>query len=321
VPAFPTPICNKADLDNARDEISKKVMADTYRHCHVCLTQEKHQYAESHRLMSFNRIPESANYGDVYTLETQIDTLCNAACSICGPHYSSLWEKQNNPASKIYDYKTEFDTILSLDIFNKLTRVTLLGGEPLVSDNSIRLLNNIPDPGNVIVRVVTNGSVPLTAKIFEILNKFQVHIVASIDGMGEQFEYIRWPLKWSKVSNNLIDYSANGFKMTVNYTVNPMNIINFPQFYNWLQQINPSINIRSNVCHGIWGTDGTPQILRKYVNDSYGVNHQLTKLLNSVPEVPGKFEKLIENMEMLDQKRNLSYKETFTDALKIINNR
>ena len=323
-----TPIEHKIQLSSVRRQFTRNVLADTEKNCHECLSREKNNYAGSHRQFANSSIPEDATDGDMYHISVQLDLTCNAACVICGPHFSSLWQKQNNPNTKLKDYSLQYQKLISLTNFDKLTCLDFLGGEPLLSEHNVDFLKHVTTPSNVEVCYHTNGSIFPTTELIDIWSTFKnVDLSFSIDGMHEQFDYIRWPLSWKKVERNMLDYDSilkDKLGFYINYTANPMNIFYFKDLEtwhskrSWPNRSNGFSGMQISPCFGTWGIDATPLRLRKHIEDKFGTDHVLTGLLKSHPEVPGKFQKLVENMEMLDQKRNVSYKDTFSEVLKII---
>lgn len=76
---------------------------------------------------------------------------CNLRCSWCDTTYS--WNKENTSevltAEEIYKYIKE----------NKVTNVTLTGGEPLIQKNIHELLELLNSDDNLKVHIETNGAV------------------------------------------------------------------------------------------------------------------------------------------------------------------
>jgi len=317
------PITDKDSVDTSLKEIESTIMSDTKKHCRECIDRDNLGYNASHRKQSFDLIPDAAVDGDLYWLQLQVDTTCNAACVMCGPHFSSLWKKQINKNYKLEDYTDLYDKIIATHDFSKLKMISFMGGEPLLSDQNLRIIENVTHPSEVKVIYITNGSVSIDDYLIDIWSKFKrVDIVVSIDGTEDQYDYIRWPLKWSKISDNIskiLDDTKDNPNIRINstFTANPMNIFYFDKLENWANSLN--LNLSINVCHHpAWGLDGTPAIGRSYIEKTYGSDHKLTKMVMSLSEVPNKFDSLIKNMELLDSQRNLSYKKTFNDALSIL---
>ena len=73
---------------------------------------------------------------------------------------------------------------------------------------------------------VTNGSFSLNARQKEILAKFKnLNFCFSIDGVGPVFEYLRWPLKWVDIENNISWCQANNVEFSVSYTLSNINLL------------------------------------------------------------------------------------------------
>ena len=69
----------------------------------------------------------------------------------------------------------------------------------------------------------TNGTI---YKNIDVLKKFKkVTINISVDGICEQFEYLRYPAKWSKVYKNIQKFfKEEDFNLTFVLTVSSINI-------------------------------------------------------------------------------------------------
>lgn len=322
VPVSRIPIKNKIDLLEARHQIITHVRSDTENSCRECLGREKNGFNQSQRISANMLIPENARFGDPYSLTVQIDTTCNAACVTCGPHFSSLWQKQENPSAKLKDYTKQYQDIIASVDFNKLKRIIFLGGEPLLGLHNITLLKQIKNPEDVTVTYTTNGSVFPDDELIEQWKRFKyVNMVFSIDGTDEQFEYIRWPLSWEKVNENIkrfVELSKTvNFKFMINSTINPLNIYYFDKLEKWSSQY-PIENVMTSACYGAWGIEATPLKMREHIKDKFGSDHKLVQLLNSYPDESWKLESLLNNAQSIDEKRNLSHRHVFADALKIM---
>ena len=163
-----------------------------------------------------------------------MDFECNAACITCGPQLSTLWSKElkkvniaHAPTESI-KLKQIFELLNQLDL-SQVGRIKFFGGEPLVNDIHLEILKKFPNPSDIDVWYTTNASVYPKQKVLDIWSKFKlVYFEASIDGIGEQFNYIRWPLKWDKVQNNLLrlkEEAPSNVLFRINHTVNPLNVL------------------------------------------------------------------------------------------------
>jgi len=324
-------IANSSDLAFIRKTVTVEVLSNKDKFCKECINREQYGYSHSFRQRSNEFIPINAIPNKIYVLTLQIDTTCNAACVMCSSSFSSLWAKQIDPKYKLKDFSSEYKNLKSLEDWSQLTRLTLVGGEPFLSKNNLDFIKSLPFPENVVISFNTNGSIVPDDEWAQALSKFKQLIISfSIDGINDQFDYIRWPLQWSKVSQNIVEILKNYKKYNkdliwgINITINPMNIIQVPDIIEHFNNIAESVGVRSpknskSICYGTWGLDATPKGIRDFVKNSIDKKYELSNLLESQPEVIDKFDNLILNMKELDKLRNLSYEQTFSDSFKIIN--
>jgi molybdenum cofactor biosynthesis enzyme MoaA len=297
-------------------------MANNKKDCNECHQREKTGFRESGRQLGLRYIPEHAVDGDPYILEFQIDTKCNAACSICGPHFSDLWQKQLG-IDNLKNNVDQFDQLLSTINFDKVTLIKFFGGEPLLTDTHLNILQLIKHPKNTELLYSTNGSIFPSDEVIDIWKKFkEVRLSFSIDAIEKQFEYVRWPLKWSRVESNLISVAKSlpNIKVGIHCTINPMTVFYIRNLMSWLENIQQTENISLyhsfSPCFGTWGIDAIPKTLSKELFEIYPDTHSVIGILKSFPPAPDKYKKLIKNMDGLDNTRQLNWRETFSDVVK-----
>jgi sulfatase maturation enzyme AslB (radical SAM superfamily) len=154
-------------------------------------------------------------------LDLTFDVSCNLACRTCGPESSTFWQKHlkdNNlpfattsPISKA----TEMIAILkTLDLTN-LEMIVFCGGETLMGDGYWQVADAIADmvphaKEKLTISFQTNGTQSIKEKYFNIIEKFhlmKLHI--SLDGVGDRFNYLRWPATWEQVTDNIFNLREN----------------------------------------------------------------------------------------------------------------
>jgi len=327
VPAS-NPIYSADQLNQVRIDTTKKVLANKEQYCHDCINRESRGFNTSIRNHSFKCIPEDAEDGEIIDLSIQIDTTCNAACVMCGPHFSSLWQKEANPKAILFDASDKYKNLIDILDLSKVKYLRFFGGEPLVNDNHLIMLNAIQHPEQVNLLYFTNGSIFPNQETIQAWNKFnKVFIKISIDAIDDRFHYIRWPLKWNKVENNVyeickLDCVAS---VIITSTINPMNILYFDELESWFTNLKTKFlkvnTLDTSICYGTWGLDAIPQQLREQVIKKYGNDHRIAKMLDSILTVDStKWNKLVAEMLRLDLQRNLSYTEIFPEVISIVNN-
>ena len=107
-----------------------------------------------------------------------------------------------------------------MDLIHQLKIIKLLGGEPVIQPEVIKILNNIDNHARI--QITTNGYNFNNNFIKSIKNK-NVHFYISLDGIEEVYEYIRYPGKWYVVNQNIIFLLENNYPVTLKFVV---------QFYN-----------------------------------------------------------------------------------------
>lgn len=141
---------------------------------------------------------------------------CNQACITCGHSLSSSWydlmQKLNIPSNSPKFIEPRDDKIayqLIDDNLDSITNIYFAGGEPMLSKYHWYTLEKLIELGRakeIDLVYSTNCSV-LTYKNKDVLEYWKqfktVMIMASIDEVGDRFNYIRWPAKWDSVSQNL----------------------------------------------------------------------------------------------------------------------
>lgn len=180
---------------------------------------------------------------------------CNSACVTCGSISSSFWNTVERRIDKTIPIKKysfiDVEQIKTQVDFKNLKILSLLGGEPLLEKNNFLFLQHLIDVGNtdVFVTVITNGSVRLSEKHVLMFSAFpNLNFCISIDGVGPVFEYLRWPLKWSNLVENLDQYRSITKNVSVSYTISNLNILYHSKTIAWFRENNLAWN--HNVVYG-----------------------------------------------------------------------
>lgn len=79
---------------------------------------------------------------------------CNLDCSYC----DTSWANKSETPYSLMTLNAIYEYIKSTDIKN----ITLTGGEPLLQENILELLEMLSKDSNINVEIETNGSVPIT---------------------------------------------------------------------------------------------------------------------------------------------------------------
>lgn len=261
--------------------------------CNKCRTEEKYNN-RSQRITSLNVIPQATPASQLTWLDIQGDITCNGGCLSCGPAWSSFWQaeqarfkgipvqSQNLDTKKVADY-----IFSNLDVSN-LRILQFLGGEPFLSSFDQHSIEWIPNPDLCILKYTTNASIWPGKQRLELWKKFKsVNINFSIDGTGDLFEYLRYPLKWNTVDSNvrrLVESADSNYTFSINHTMSPANLLRFDEFDAWVNDVFPQRpRIHIHTAFGIAGVQNAPIELRQKVFEKYGPNHVVNQMLKAYP--------------------------------------
>ena len=153
----------------------------------------------------------------LYYLDYRPSNLCNLACKICSPEYSTklidphleLGTINKDQAARMSKYsknRVSFETVL-----NNLDDVDFFyfaGGEPLITDDHWGLMDQLVKREQFDVKIKYNTNLTrLSYKDYHVRDywkKFKkVNIAASLDGYGTGFEHMRTGGKWKDIVDNL----------------------------------------------------------------------------------------------------------------------
>lgn len=284
------------------------------------------------RLGSFRKVPEDVDNGVCVALELSFDRKCNAACLSCGSYCSTTWSKyefkhqlinyktDNNPADKL------LNQLVSAVPMDQLREVFILGGEPLYSDLNVQFLQHLnavhPDLTKVRLYYQSNGSIFPSAEVLSLISKFgRIDFGLSIDGIGERFNYLRWPLKWNRVEQNVRKLlEISNAKFYVNATVSPLNLLYIDEIINWYdstipveRRIWPDRSIRVNRSTGKLDLNCSSNELKAQAVDHYGNDHVISHVLSGINEL-GNYRQMFDYIETHDVIRKLDWRKTFPEV-------
>jgi hypothetical protein len=206
---------NKPEIIQLQKDLSNGIKHPGCRRC----WQEEDAGHESKRIRDNKKY--TGNEQGLVFFDMALGNQCNIRCRTCGPHASSQWIKEafSTKYFKIaseeeylkevrkFSKSYEDDSPFWNDLEQRLEGIRILefyGGEPLLSKKMWRILEICVEKGyakNIEVHYATNGT--LWPKQVELWKHFKhVDLAFSIDGLGEQFEYLRYMAQWSVFMEN-----------------------------------------------------------------------------------------------------------------------
>lgn len=324
-------IFDAEEIQNHTERLAN--ITDWIPECNYCHTLEN-SGVESPRLF-WDKHPlfqNLDNNNDVVKIDLQLDNDCNAACLMCSGWNSSTWQQYNKKTIKNITSQFESNSTVTERIeavkkiidFSKVKQLHLFGGEPLRTNTHLKILKLIDTPELISLVYVTNGSEFPEDSTIELWKKFKhVFINISIDGIDEHFNYLRWPLQWNQVKENLLKYAnldTDNFTINITFTATPFNIHYQDTYINWSLDFFKDTNLNGSnfftnpsPVGGIINMECVPENLQTIIKKKYSVDSKISKILR--PFNPAKYKEFINYVELHDGYRKLSWRETFPEIV------
>jgi organic radical activating enzyme len=237
-------------------------------------------------------------------LEVYFNNTCNLGCLYCSSSLSSVIASENhvhgdfkqggvwlkNKSSHFKDLLPHFWQWFS-ENFSTISRLHILGGEPLYQKEFEKLLDMIdqyPNP-DCELNIVTNLAIPnerlrhFVAKFKSLLSQRKlkrIDITCSIDCWGPQQEYVRWPLdlvKWEQNFNYLLLHKY--LYLNINQTISALTIKTMPALLEKLAEWRKDRKIG----HWFSEVDPGPDYLKPYILGGKIFQQDFVKILSLMP--------------------------------------
>lgn len=165
--------------------------------------------------------------------------ICNLACVTCGPSASSRWKHECGlPIPK--GNPVDLDLGILEDAKN-LKSIVIGGGEPVLNFSTETFLKNANPEQDILVHF--NGTVLPGPDFLTASSRFEnIRYCFSLDGVGDRFEYLRWPARWSQVVKNilfLVDTAPDNIQFSVNTTISQLNKLYYTEVVDWVTEYIP----------------------------------------------------------------------------------
>jgi uncharacterized Fe-S cluster-containing radical SAM superfamily protein len=171
--------------------------------CDGC--QEKNWY--SNFLDQGLTVNASDNF-TIKSIDARWGVTCQLSCMYCDAHSSSTWSQLKSKIISIKSlriHNNNIDKIFDLIKSNQhqIERVSMLGGEPLLLKENLRLLDNINK--NTGIEIFTNLNIDIeNNEIYQrLVNRTNVNWYISMETIGQRFEFVRRGADWNKQLENL----------------------------------------------------------------------------------------------------------------------
>jgi MoaA/NifB/PqqE/SkfB family radical SAM enzyme len=311
--------------------------------CSYCWEQENQNIISKRQLdrkYTFKEIKINTNDPTLSFLNITFGNSCNLACVTCNSYYSSTWTNEAKkmaehlPNIKIYKhnnfYKTTNYTDIIDDLSNTITHVEIVGGEPFLAGKPqhIKFLEQLIEKNKNFKLVYTTNVTEFPDDIFWDLwkNFKEVLIRLSVDGIENQFEYVRWPAEWSVVANNIKLYQDkqqeyDNLKLKVMCVNSIFTVYYLPEFLIWCLKNNLDRPFLETLHYPeILDIKNLPTEIKNKITEklsSYNLN-EVVQYMNRESNNKHLFNDTIKFIQGIDETRKLSFDKTFSEFSQLL---
>jgi MoaA/NifB/PqqE/SkfB family radical SAM enzyme len=271
-------------------------------------------------------------------LDYSVGNLCNLKCVICGPKNSTQWipdYQKIHPEKSIKQFQYQKLNQIKIESTEALNSVKTVhfhgGGEPLLSDSHVQLLEKIQQTqGLSQVRVFynTNGTQRVSDKILKLWEQCKlIELYFSIDDVEDRFDYQRTGADWNRVVDNLKWYTDNmphNHMFNINCVWGYLNLFYLDRLVEWHQD-NFSCNRYGDPTHlifqkaiGKYAINHVSQSLHDMLKLKFQNYPQLTELIATLAISEQSHAEFWKSIEQLDQVRNTQYSKVSSEWSKLI---
>ena len=353
-------IGKKSIQDNFNNSIAKDIRKNLEKGvrdsaCDLCWQEEdagrrSKRQRDNERYLNEIQWHKREPFVGLAKFELNLGNNCNIKCRTCHPSISSTWMKEaheldhsNIPYKqyandmKKYHQQYDEDSPFWEDLANNLETIKqfdFYGGEPFLSKKMWEILRICVDKGyskDIELHYNTNGT-NWPSAIEELWPHFKaINLSFSIDGVGEQFEYMRFPASWETVTVNMQrarEYKEKYNNISISWciTLSTINIYNLPDVVEEYYKNYSDFGVYLNLVHGPihFNISKLPEKLKQIVIDKLetipekyqSIRYQLPGIIGFIQN--GKYDEsvwnsFLETIKKHDAYRNQEFFKTFSE--------
>lgn len=262
---------------------------------------------------------------ELQSIDYNVSPICNARCIICSSQFSSAWAQEDEKFGTVLRDERKFVRVRTNSVdqdldLSKVHKIYFNGGEPLLSNDPCRMLHRIKQAkgtlANIAVSLNTNGSIFPDKEIIALWHECsEIQINFSIDACGKEFDYIRFPLDWSLVVDNMSNIMALNLprlRVAVATVVGIHNFLEVPVLHDWIESLNKTHDISWHL-HPALGTFGLNNIsddlkLRVKSTPCMTTKKPLVNSFVDDPRDPQPHQDWLDWLQILDQRRGQDWR-------------
>jgi hypothetical protein len=321
-----TPCCLLENNANIHEIRNKMLQQQRPSECSACWKLEdqniksdrqyKNEAFDFYLNKDINFIEEDCKKG-IYSkqiIKIYTSNLCNSTCITCSPELSSAWASLKK--IKVKKAKLPDNRLNAILNYQTIKMLSFVGGEPLYEQKNFEILEQLINSGNTgcFISIVTNGSVRLTNYQIDILKNFtNLNICLSIDGINSKFEYLRYPLEWKILLENIEIFKSITDNLSVSYTISNLNLIYYDETVNWFNKQNLLYNHNVVDNPSYFSINSLPEHIKLSLS-----TRAKSLLRNHLPIDDLRFSSMINEIKLQDKLKKISIKDYMPEMYKII---
>lgn len=297
--------------------------------CGSCYSNEAAGF-ESFRTGTLKMFGKQLTLSGPQRLDLMFDIGCNLACRTCNPYSSTYWQKHladNNIPFSAPSPESKADQMIeilkTLDLSN-LELVVFCGGETLLGSGYWSVVKAIAElapraQDKITLSFQTNGTQKIPEKYYNLIEKFHLlKLNISLDGIAQQFEYLRWPADWNQVTDNIFNLRETlpvNSMFLIEETISIFNLYYHDRLTAWAQEnfstnrLGDTTNHTSHIANGIFSLNN---ITQEYY---HALPNDLKALIpNNWKENPVQIKRMLEQILQFDQIRTQNWAEVFPEV-------
>ena len=206
---------SKLGINSEQHKLARQQMRQGIRvpMCEICYRREDRgiESPRTRHLVDYPDIDYNSEPTHVHSIDIKFDRTCNLGCRMCGPYSSSFLNRELDAipqTDRFANEETEWDTDYAQDeklelckqlVKNGLRVFKTTGGEPFLQRHFVEFIDWCIETGyykDITLRITTN-LILANKKLLEKMFQFKhVYLNISCDGVGDVYEYIRYPATW-----------------------------------------------------------------------------------------------------------------------------
>jgi MoaA/NifB/PqqE/SkfB family radical SAM enzyme len=340
---------HSAELNELRQQFLRGEKPEA---CHRCWTEEQ-SGKRSLRQRQFDYYPDDyENFlqtglwmSGPKTAVFKTSNICNLACRSCGGWDSNFYAREGQYYVEKYQTKDQYnpgqlfnrfipvlpakhmDFMQYKDIAHNLEKIDFFGGEPLLNISQLDFLEYLVEQGlskKITLFYSTNCTNHPTERLKRAWNNFKrVEISVSIDGIGAQFEYMRWPGQWADAQSvlehflSLKDQLDCEVYVMSGLTVSLLNVWDIDHVHAWLSDKIGQVYINMVNFPEYLSLHTAPDHVKLAISQ-HVTNQEVLGYLNIKPSDPVAWKQFIIWTKRQDEYRQQQYEQYYPEFVQVI---